>query len=360
MLVVDDNDTSREILLAYLRGRIARCDAAHSGDQALAMLGMATYDVVLLDSDMPDRSGAAVASEIRANPAWRDVRIVMLTSAGQAGAERFLTKPVRRGALLDMLAEVMSQPAAAPAAASTPAPVAPRGRVLVAEDNPVNQLVIETQLRRHGFDVDIASDGLEAVARLDPDVHLAVFMDCQMPNLDGYQATARIRAGEAADQHIPIIAMTAHAFAGDRERCLQAGMDDYLPKPLRTEALEPVLERWLARPAKAVADALVDAERARSVLGMGTGKLLEVFARTTPPLIAELRTAVERGDAPAASKLAHKLRSSTETVGATRLAALARQLELGNDTEAAAAELDPTYRATLEELLRLSRQDVHA
>jgi DNA-binding response OmpR family regulator len=183
-------------------------------------------------------------------------------------------------------------------------------------------------------------------------------MDCQMPNLDGYQATAQIRSGEQAGRHTPIVAMTAHAFEGDRERCLRAGMDDYLSKPLRVEDLEAVLERWLARPASAgEVEHLVDGERARSVLGVSpqlAERLLEVFARTTPPLLDELRAAVERGEAETARKLAHKLRSSTETVGAQRLTELARQVELGEGAEAAVASLDRVYRSTLGELEQLA------
>ena len=168
---------------------------------------------------------------------------------------RSLTKPVRRAALLETLAEVLADVAPAEAAAAAAQPrSAARGRVLVAEDNPVNQLVIEThaapaRLRRSTS----PPTGSRRVERLDPERHDAVFMDCQMPNLDGYEATARIRAAEPADRHIPIVAMTAHAFAGDRERCLRAGMDDYLSKPLRSEDLDPVLERWLARPARPTA-----------------------------------------------------------------------------------------------------------
>ena len=134
----------------------------------------------------------------------------------------------------------------------------PRGRVLVAEDNPVNQLVIETLLRQRGFDVDVVADGLEAVQRLDPERHDAVFMDCQMPNLDGYEATARIRAAEPPDRHIPIVAMTAHAIEGDRERCLRAGMDDYLSKPLRvagSRSRAGALARSPAAPRERVAHA---------------------------------------------------------------------------------------------------------
>ena len=179
-----------------------------------------------------------------------------------------------------------------------------------------------------------------------------------MPNLDGYEATAWIRAAEPPDRHIPIVAMTAHAFAGDRERCLQAGMDDYLSKPLRSEDLDPVLERWLAGPAVSAPDGagFVDDERFGSLRGLGpelVERLVGVFARTTPPLLEELRAAVERGDDTTCGKLAHKLRGSSETVGARRLSELARRIETGDRAHEAAAELRGAFSATLDELQRL-------
>ena len=368
VLVVDDNATNRGILRAYLRSRVAVCDDAESGAAALAMLATAAregrpYDLVLLDSQMPVMSGAEVARAIRAEPLLRASRLVLLTSAGTDGENadvaRSLTKPVRRAALLDTLAAVLGdveqpEPATALDAEAVPA----RGVVLVAEDNPVNQIVIETMLRRRGFAVDIARDGLEAVEQLDPERHVAVFMDCQMPNLDGYEATARIRADEPPDRHVPIVAMTAHALAGDRERCLRAGMDDYLSKPLRAQDLDPVLERWLAqKPSNGRGDGLVDDERVSSLVSLGpevVEKIVDVFARTTPAVLDELRAAVETDDGEARRALAHKLRGSAETVGAKRLSELARQLEVGEATDAAAAELEPVYRGTLAELQRLA------
>ena len=152
--------------------------------------------------------------------------------------------------------------------------------------------------------------------------------------------------------------MTAHAFAGDRERCLRAGMDDYLSKPLRSEDLDPVLERWLGRTGGERAGwSRVRRRRAGgSLRGLGpelVERLVEVFARTTPPLLEELRAAVERGDDATARKLAHKLRGSSETVGARRLSELARRIETGDRAHEAAAELRGVYRATLDELQRL-------
>ena len=368
VLVVDDNATNREIVRAYLRDRVAVCDDADGGAVALARLEAAAregrpYDLVLLDSEMPEMSGADVARAVRSQPLLNASRLVMLTSSGttgaDAGVERSLTKPIRRAALLETLADVMNDTGRAEPEAATEAPsVSARGRVLVAEDNPVNQLVIETMLRRRGFAVDIANDGLEAIEQLDPERHGAVFMDCQMPELDGYEATARIRADEPRGRHVPIVAMTAHAFAGDRERCLRAGMDDYLSKPLRAQDLDAVLERWLgARPSDGGRDGLIDGERMSSLLSLGpdlAAKLLDVFARTTPAVLEELRAAVEGGEDEARRALGHKLRGSAETVGAQRLSELARQLELGDDVEAAAAELEPVYRGTLDELQRLA------
>ena len=188
---------------------------------------------------------------------------MMLTSSGdhrgaarEAGVEHMLTKPVRRARLLAAVAEALGDRPSAPAPvpAGVRAPAAPGGaRVLVAEDNPVNRMVIEGMLAARGVAVDVAENGREAIERVRDGVYAAVFMDCQMPELDGYAATAGIRAAEAeaGGPRLPIVATTAHAMAGDRERCLQAGMDDYLSKPLRPEELDRVLARWLGAGAPA-------------------------------------------------------------------------------------------------------------
>jgi PAS domain S-box-containing protein len=357
VLVVDDSATNRRIVRGYLRDRVVVCHEASGGQQALAMLEAAAaegraYDIVVLDSEMPELSGADVVRAVRLS--GLECRIVMLTSAGSEpieGFERRIAKPIRRAVLLEALAQALSDDAPGPeAAAPEPESGGARGRVLVAEDNPVNQLVIESLLRRRGFAVDRAADGLEAVARLDHAVHDAIFMDCQMPNLDGYEATARIRAAESGDQHVPIVAMTAHALAGDREKCLRAGMDDYLSKPIRTEDLDPILERWL--PVADAPAALVDRERLRSLSEVGPGmveKLIDVFARSTPPLLAELVEAVDSSDDEARRRLAHKLRGGSDAVGALRLSELASRLEDGGG-RSDAAELEPVYTATLTEL----------
>jgi two-component system, sensor histidine kinase and response regulator len=228
-------------------------------------------------------------------------------------------------------------------------------RVLVAEDNPVNQVVIQAMLAKRGFAVDIAGDGVQALERLAEGEYAAVFMDCQMPNLDGYSATRRIRE---EGRRLPIIAMTAHAMKGDRERCLEAGMDDYLTKPLRPEALEEVLARWLASanveglsPNNGPAiEALIDEARMRTFRDDYpdiVDQLLELFLTSTPPLLDELRTAADAGDDDELRRAAHKLKGSCQNIGATFMATLCLTIEDDDaDLPAAVAELDAAFEST--------------
>src|SRR4051794_12073878 len=282
VLVVDDNDTNRAIVEAYLRARDVRCAAAASGAAALEAMHAAVragepFEVVILDGQMPGMDGIELARAISLAPSLRAARLIMLTStvdrrpaAREAGIHHYLTKPVRRAKLLETVAEAMgtlapSTPAASPAAA----PVSEQP-MLVVEDNAVNRRVIEAMLTKRGFAVECTANGREGLERIAEREYALVFMDCQMPELDGYEATAALREREAAGEHLTVVAMTAHAMKGDRERCLAAGMDDYLAKPLRPEALDAVLERWLHAPAAApeaapepASIALVDEARAR-------------------------------------------------------------------------------------------------
>ena len=385
VLVVDDNATNRAIVTAYLSARVTVCDQAESGVDALAMLEAAArdgsaYQVIVLDNQMPEMSGLDVARAVRASAVLRTCRVVMLTSTGDRwgssggpDVDECLTKPVRRAQLLEAVAAVFARE---PTRGGDPAPEPPeaveapdpadaqvaatRGRVLVVDDNPVNRVVMEAMLRERGLAVDLAEDGGEALIMLAP-VHLAVFMDCQMPNIDGYEATARIRAGQSGGVRVPIIAMTAHALEGDRERCLRAGMDDYLSKPLRSQDLDAVIERWVrvaATDGTAEAGPLIDEARVRSFnvdYRSMAEELWTVFYEATPPLIGELRDAVERGDADECRRLAHKLKGSSETVGATRMATLSKALEQGDgDGLAVVEELETAYDRTRDELLRLA------
>jgi CheY-like chemotaxis protein len=322
---------------------------------------------------MPGMNGVELAQAIRNAPSLRLSRLVMLTStathreeARQAAIDAYLTKPVRRAALLETVADVFTPRAerGAPVAVEeAPEPAAgPGARVLVAEDNEVNQLVIRGMLDKRGFACDIASDGLEALAKLDRGTYAAVLMDIQMPEIDGFEATARIRGRETGGERLPIIAMTASAMEGDRERCLQAGMDDYLSKPLRPDRLDAVLERWLG-PAGAGAAAvdgaadgagLVDAgrvQRFKADYPKIVDRLVALFADATPPLLEQLSNAVHGGDDDGVRRLAHKLKGSCQNVGATKMAALCRALE---EPDAYATplvdELQASYPPTLAEI----------
>jgi CheY-like chemotaxis protein len=224
--------------------------------------------------------------------------------------------------------------------------------------------VIEAMLTKRGFAVECAGNGREALAVLAVRDYAVVFMDCQMPELDGYEATAAIRARESGSpSHVPIVAMTAHAMNGDRERCLAAGMDEYLSKPLRPGELDAVLERCLGAAAPAAwsdtaprdpSDGLVDAARLRLFrhdYPEIAGQLVQLFVDTTPPLLTELREGAESGDAEAVRRAAHKLKGSCLNIGASGMAAQAERLE--RDAAGASPQLedlDFTFSATCDAL----------
>jgi CheY-like chemotaxis protein len=223
--------------------------------------------------------------------------------------------------------------------------------VLVVEDNDVNQLVVEGMLAKRGFEVDCAGDGREALERLAARDYALVLMDCQMPVLDGYAATAEIRAGGS---RVPIVAMTAHAMKGDRERCLEAGMDDYLAKPLRPEELDAALERWLSGAPAPAEPELVDGDRIemfRRDYPEIVDQLVTLFVDSTPPLIEELRDAAAGGDPEAVRRAAHKLKGSCQNNGATWMATLAREAETTEPAALDVAELDDAFAATRAALL---------
>jgi CheY-like chemotaxis protein len=217
-------------------------------------------------------------------------------------------------------------------------------------------------LDKRGYSCDIASNGREALARLDAGAYAAVLMDVQMPELDGFEATARIREREGDGEHLPIVAMTASAMEGDRERCLAAGMDDYIPKPLRPDQLDAVLERWLGHTGVPVASAasngdrngLVDTgrvQRFRDDYPEIADRLVALFADSTPPLLEQLTNAVHTSDDEAVRRLAHKLKGSCQNVGAIKMAALCRQLEEPDGRTAGVADaLQAAYPATLAEI----------
>ena len=262
VLVVDDNHTNRVILHDQLSAWGMAVETVDGGDFALGALQAAArdghpFDLGVLDLCMPDMDGLELGRRIAASPELAGTPLVLLTSgpdvplaeAQAAGIGASLTKPVALTRLRTTLSGlVAAQAAAPPARPATPSTGAGRGLVLVVEDGEINQLVAAGILESLGYEVECADDGylaLEAMARTTYD---AVLMDVQMPNLDGYGATAEIRRREGTDRHTPIIAMTASAIEGDRERCLEAGMDDYISKPVDRASVHDALARWVPAP----------------------------------------------------------------------------------------------------------------
>jgi CheY-like chemotaxis protein len=265
VLVIDDHATNRALLRAHLRRWELEVEEAPNGERALARLRDAAVankpiGLVIVDYFMPRMDGVAFATRMRADSAFASIPIVMLTSyadrtrnaeARAAGIRRVLTKPVRRAQLLDTVVAAMRpepEPGQAPASKASPAAAAKptlHARILVAEDNPVNQQLARAMLLRLGYQTDVAGNGQEAVESVMQVPYDLVLMDCQMPVMDGFEATKLIREREGTSRHTHIVAVTANAMEGDRDRCLEAGMDDYLAKPFRAGDLRRVLGRWL-------------------------------------------------------------------------------------------------------------------
>ncbi len=363
LLVVDDHQTTRDALVNQARSWGIQCDMADSAGAALALLHDAAiegrlHDVTLIDQRLPGMDGVALARAVRRDPTIARVHLVMLTTLGlrreaaqearTAGYEAFLTKPVRQSALYDCLATLMG-PARGPGVAGldgcepgpeTLAPSRPL-HLLLAEDNEVNQQVALGLLERIGHRVDVVANGAEAVAAADGARYDLILMDCQMPELDGYGATREIRRKENGGRRVPIVAMTASAMKGDRERCLAAGMDDYLTKPIDRERLTQVFARWTgsleaapARPATtngSHAGALaLDPERLREISGGDSEKVrryLGMFTASSGATLAELDAAIAARGEDEAWQVAHKLKGTCATIGAEEMMALSLSLE---------------------------------
>ena len=260
--IVDDNRTNRTILERYLDSWGMRQRSFEGGMEALREMRRAQdddqFDVAIVDMMMPGMDGRALAAEIRRDKSLMDMVVVLLTSAGHSeqpvpGVDIELVKPVRPSQLFDVLHTLLAAKPERARMAPVEEPVPPvhagrDARILVVEDNIANIKVAVRMIERLGYRADMAGNGLEAVSALGKLDYDAVLMDCQMPDMDGYEATRQIRRHEQGNKerrHTPIIAMTASAMSGDRERCLAAGMDDYISKPIKLHVVAAVLERWL-------------------------------------------------------------------------------------------------------------------
>ncbi len=264
ILGVDDNQTNRLVLTRMIEGFGCRVDTVAGAGKAIEMLCNAhragdPYQVILLDMQMPGMDGEQAARAIKSDPLIKEVKIIVLTSMGQRGdairlealgCSAYLLKPVKQQMMFDALSAVLGRGGVEQQGIVNRHLLSEQRRfglrLLLAEDNGINQKLAVVLLQKAGYSVDAVENGLQAVQRVKAEHYNAVLMDVQMPELDGFEATRRIRAWEVLrKRHIPIIAMTAHALAGDRERCLQSGMDDYISKPLQPRTLFNILDRWI-------------------------------------------------------------------------------------------------------------------
>jgi CheY-like chemotaxis protein len=392
VLLVDDNATNREILRRRTTAWGLAAEEAENGPQALARLqdaarAGAAYHLALVDMRMPELDGLELARQIRADPTLAGLNLVLLSSGGMAalaeqaigaGIQGVLHKPVRRAELYHSLCRLLAG-AADPLSrrrGPSPTPHLPRfaDRILVAEDNPVNQEMAVAMLVALGYRADVAANGQEAVEAVTRNPYDLILMDWQMPVLDGFGATAAIRRWEQAEgrPRLPIVALTANIAKGFREECLAAGMDDYMSKPFEQGQLAALLERWLSAsgcvapapppplgilpPPTARADAAMFGEEsavrhASALLPDSTasplderaldqiralqqpgapnllGKIIGLYLDSSAGLLQQIREAIAGEDGEALWWAAHSLKSSSANVGATELAAACKELE---------------------------------
>jgi two-component system, sensor histidine kinase and response regulator len=360
VLIVDDNATNRQILVKILESWNMQVATAESGSQAMVALVEArgvgrSFPLILVDAQMPEMDGFTLAEYIKRHSDFRTATVMMLSSAGhrgdatrcrELGISAYLTKPVRQEELLDAILTALGT---RPAAEIPPAPVARhpmrevRNRlgILLAEDNTVNQLVAVRLLEKHGHTVTVAENGRKALQAFDQNSFDMILMDVQMPEMDGWEATQAIRLKEkTSGGHIPIVAMTAHAMKGDEERCIAAGMDDYLTKPIRTVALLAALDKVLSRLPESVAAARVSASGASTdAVDVAValerldgdrdlyGELVQVFRVECPNVIEEMRHAIAQQDAKALERSAHGLKGSSAQLGGLAVSQIAMEIE---------------------------------
>jgi len=387
-LIVDDNATNLEILVGQTALWEMQRDTASSGRKGLARLRNARengqpYDLILLDMHMPDMDGLDVAQQIKADRDLAAIPIIMLTSAGlrgdgkqmkKSGISAYLTKPVRQADLFSCILTVMDQKTRQPSQLVTRHSIAEERRdlrlhVLIAEDNATNQEVAVAMLQKLGCRVKLVANGREAIAAVSENSFDLAFMDCQMPLMDGYQATVAIRRMEKemkTGRRMPIIALTAHALEGDRDKCIAAGMDDYISKPFKLHNIIEVLEQWSheKQPLPSAAESdngeevategiypdtelagnrgkkevdpeppidrkvleslqLLQVEGQPDILARVVGAYLE----NAETLVASLRKAVAENNIATMHDIGHSLKSSSANVGAMRLAVISRELE---------------------------------
>jgi two-component system, sensor histidine kinase and response regulator len=379
VLIVDDNPTNREILDRQLSKRGVRSQQAAGGAEALSMLRRSArsdpFAIALVDAGMPEMDGFTLARRIRQEPEIRDTRLVLLTSVGRrrvaedpaGGGAAQLTKPVKPAELVACLVSLVegkpwpgphTRETAFPARARAAAPQS--ARVLVVEDHPVNQRLVCLMLQKLGYAPVVAGDGVDALALLERQSFDLIFMDVQMPRLDGYRTTAEIRRRETPDSRTPIVAMTAHALGGARETCLAAGMDDYLSKPVKIDALESMIRRWL--PVSGTASAELGGLDPSILRSLGEDvaagepdpaiELIDLYLRDASERLEQIEAHARDGRTEDLRAVVHSLEGSSAQIGAHALAAVCRSAEEAIDRQPSSS-LEPWLASLRSELGRL-------
>ncbi|NOZ87944.1 MAG: response regulator [Deltaproteobacteria bacterium] len=388
VLVVDDNRTNRLWLSLLLESWKAMHDEVPDGKTALDFLFRSQkagqpYDIVIMDAQMPEMDGIELASRIRAEECLSGIPLVMLTSFGargdasalaKAGFDAYLTKPVKKQVLFDCLTTVIGTHAAKTDSNREPGDFEKPEksmltrhsleekkkhafRILLAEDNRTNQIVALRMLEKLGYSADVVENGQQAVDKVKTEKYDLVFMDCQMPGMDGYEATRAIRRLDrgATSSKVPIVAMTAYAMEGDREKCIESGMDDYLAKPIRGAGLEKMLKKWGAKEIPTHENAGKGPERRENSIkednAAGTnentkilfdeealldrlqgdrflaGQVMTAFLGDAPNLVEQLKAALSDGNKDETHRLAHSLKGAAANVGAEHLREKALEIE---------------------------------
>jgi signal transduction histidine kinase/CheY-like chemotaxis protein len=365
VLVVDDNGTNRRILEEVLRNWRMKPTVVADAGQALAAMHVASsagdpFSLILVDAMMPDIDGFALVEQIKQSTALAGASVIMLSSADNLrdgercrtlGVARFLVKPVKQSDLLDAILSVFGETEApvfhpnytiAPRTGSVSDGSCPvKGlKILLAEDNAINQVVASKLLKTRGHEVAVANTGQEVLAALQTRKFDLILMDVQMPEMDGLEATAKIRESEkGSGKRIPIVAMTAHAMKGDREHCLGVGMDDYISKPIEIAQLERVLAHFrfvrdgtptAAAVTKGSAEPSFDRAATLAQLGGDEELLAEIasmFLADAPRKLDAMRESIARGGALALNRQAHALKGSAGYLGAGAISSMAAKLE---------------------------------
>jgi CheY-like chemotaxis protein/HPt (histidine-containing phosphotransfer) domain-containing protein len=358
VLVVDDNGTNRRILKEMLGNWHMNVSAVDGGQAALAAMTLnheagCPFRLVLLDAHMPEMDGFAVADEIGQNPELAGVPIMMMTSNDQRGdAERcrklgvasHVTKPVTQSILFDAIMATLGAPVKPEEPFAPVIDIAIKEssnglHILLAEDNVINQKLALHLLKKRGHTVVIAPNGRAAIAAWEKEKFDLLLMDIQMPEMNGFEATAIIREKEkTVSSHIPIIALTAHAMKGDRERCLAAGMDDYISKPIQADELSRVIENLVEKSRPTISGSIrvvparmkVDHPALLAQVGDDVELLRDIvnlFIEDYPRGLSQIRDAVARKDGQMLERAAHALRGAISNFHAKSVVEAARRLE---------------------------------